>query len=176
MVDVSQARPFHEPRRRPRGFVRWLYRAPILLFHCGLGALFDHRLLLLTHRGRKSGRIRETILEVVAYDPATHACTVFSGYGIQADWLKNIQAAAPLAMRIGHDRFTPEARVLPPDEAMGVFEGYLAAHPRMARTLFRTVGIHLDTRHPDVASLSRLVPVVVFQPRQDALTPDGWHA
>jgi hypothetical protein len=108
------------------------------------------------------------VLEVAAYDPVTHTCTVFSGCGAQPDWLKNIQATPPLALQIGRERFRPEVRVLSPTEAINVFERYLAAHPRMARALFRSVGIRLDRSHPDVVSLSRSVPVVVFCPHPDA--------
>jgi hypothetical protein len=41
------------------------FRLPIHLYRLDLGWLLGHRVLLLSHRGRKSGLIRATPLEVV---------------------------------------------------------------------------------------------------------------
>ena len=38
---------------------------PIYLYRLDLGRLLGHRFLLLVHRGRKSGLLRETVLEVI---------------------------------------------------------------------------------------------------------------
>ncbi|HEU5434459.1 MAG TPA: hypothetical protein VFU81_22495, partial [Thermomicrobiales bacterium] len=55
----------------PAGVTRLLARAPIWLYRLHLGRLLGHHALVLTHRGRKSGKARQAILEVVRYDPAT---------------------------------------------------------------------------------------------------------
>ena len=66
---------FGWPRSRLVGF---LFRVPIWLYRLHLGWLFGHRLLLLTHRGRTSGRIHQTLLEVAHYDPRSAECVVVS--------------------------------------------------------------------------------------------------
>ncbi len=58
-------------KSKPSGFLRLAFRLPIYLYRLNLGWLLGHRGLLLIHRGRKSGLLRETVLEVVRYDPAT---------------------------------------------------------------------------------------------------------
>jgi hypothetical protein len=58
---------------RPRGLVRIAVRLPILLYWLGLGWLLGHRFLLLTHRGRVSGQVRHTVLEVIRHDRAADA-------------------------------------------------------------------------------------------------------
>lgn len=58
-------------RTRPRGLVKRLLRLPALLYERDLGWLLGHRFLLLTHRGRTSGRTYRTVLEVLQFDPAT---------------------------------------------------------------------------------------------------------
>ncbi len=45
--------------------VRWLVRAPIWLYRARLGVIFGHRLLMLEHVERNSGRRRFVILEVL---------------------------------------------------------------------------------------------------------------
>ena len=57
--------------RRPYGVYRWLADAPRWFYRLGLGWLLGYRVMQLTHRGRKSGVLRRTILEVLHYDPQT---------------------------------------------------------------------------------------------------------
>jgi hypothetical protein len=58
---------------------------PIYLYRLDLGRLLGHRFLLLVHRGRKSGLLRETVLEVLLHDPATNESVVLSAWGEKAD-------------------------------------------------------------------------------------------
>ena len=64
---------------KPTGIVRVAFRLPVYLYRANLGWLLGHRGLLLTHRGRKSGRVYQTVLEVIRYDPATCESVVLSG-------------------------------------------------------------------------------------------------
>jgi deazaflavin-dependent oxidoreductase (nitroreductase family) len=77
--------------RRSR-LARLLFRSPIWLYRLGLGWIFGHQFLLLTHAGRRTGRIRETVLKVLQYDPLTRETIVASAWGEQTDWYRNIQA------------------------------------------------------------------------------------
>ena len=51
-----------------QGMVRRAVRAPIWLYRAHLGGFLGHQMLLLTHRGRKTGLPRQTVLEVLVYD------------------------------------------------------------------------------------------------------------
>ena len=50
--------------------MRWLFRLPVYLYRCHCGGLLGHRFLLLIHRGRRTGRRYETVLEVMEYRAA----------------------------------------------------------------------------------------------------------
>ena len=52
-------------KSKPSGTLRLVFRLPIYLYRLNLGWLLGHRGLLLTHQGRKSGLLRETVLEVI---------------------------------------------------------------------------------------------------------------
>ena len=71
----------HRGRSRPTGALRLAFRLPIYLYRLGLGQLLGHRFMLLTHRGRRSGRVYQTALEVVRYDPSLRETVVASGWG-----------------------------------------------------------------------------------------------
>ncbi len=79
---------------KPTGLLKLTFTLPRYLYRWHLGWLFGHRCLMITHIGRKTGRRRQTVLEVVHYDPSTQACIVMSGYGAKSDWYPEISPAS----------------------------------------------------------------------------------
>jgi hypothetical protein len=47
-------------RSRPSGALRMAFKLPTYLYRLNLGWLMGYRVLLLTHRGRRSGRVWQT--------------------------------------------------------------------------------------------------------------------
>jgi len=119
-----------------------LLRLPALLYRLRLGMLLGHRFLLLKHRGRKSGRLYETVLEVVDRD--RNELVVMSGLGRGSSWFRNVEAGGAVEVRCGNERFRPEVRVLPPEEAAACLAGYerrnRVVSPVVRRVLSRLAG------------------------------------
>ena len=65
-------------KSKPAGALRLAFRLPIYLYRLNLGWTLGHRFLLFVHLGRKSGLLRETVLKVILYDPATLESVVLS--------------------------------------------------------------------------------------------------
>jgi deazaflavin-dependent oxidoreductase (nitroreductase family) len=156
-------------RFAPAGWLRIAFQLPAVLYRLGLGWLFGHRLLMLTHRGRKSGRAYQTILEVVHYDPSTRESIVVSGWGERADWYRNILARPPLEVQTGRERYVPLGRVLSVDEAYTVLVDYERRLPWPARPLARRLGFTVEgdeaVRREHAASLL----MIAFRP------PSAWE-
>lgn len=111
---------------RTRRFVR----APIWLFEHRLGFLLGSRVLLLQHRGRKTGELRQAVLEVFAH-PEPDVYMVPSGFGTRSQWFKNLQHDPHCFVTAGRGRPRPAvARRLPPDEADAALRDYIARHPK----------------------------------------------
>ena len=151
------------------GALRCLFRAPVYLYRWRLGWLLDHRLLLLTHTGRRSGRRRQTVLEVVDYrDPGPEAVVV-SAYGRQADWLQNIEANSDEEVTVGAQHFAASHRFLSEQEAMSVMRGYEYRNRFMAPIvragLSWVTGWPYRSREEDRRRLVRQLPLVAFRPR-----------
>ncbi len=108
----------------PTGVLRALLGLPVHLYHAHLGVLLGHRFLLLAHTGRKTGLHRETVLEVVRYDPATRESVVAAGWGRKTGWLHNVEAGLAHEVWTGRQRFAPAWRILSPDEAERIFADY----------------------------------------------------
>ena len=118
---------------------RWLVRAPIGLFRAGLGWMLGPRILLLEHRGRRSGERRFVCLEVVERRGADRLIIV-SGFGERAQWYRNLRAEPRCFVSTGTIRRAPaRARFLPDDEAAAALDEYRRRHPRDWRMLKATI-------------------------------------
>jgi deazaflavin-dependent oxidoreductase (nitroreductase family) len=150
---------------RPTGWRRRFFRLPVPLFRAGLGWLFGGRLVLVEHRGRRTGRPRRSVVEVVARGRGTGAVTVASGFGGTADWYRNLRAHPQGVMRTGRKRIPVSAHAVPPERAAAIMVGYGRRHPRLTRRLARFMGFEVDGTDDDFAEVGRSVPFLELVPR-----------
>ncbi|MZD05739.1 nitroreductase family deazaflavin-dependent oxidoreductase [Streptomyces sp. SID5785] len=150
------------PRRPalPRGGRRRIARLPIGLFRIGLGPLFGHRLLLLHHTGRVSGRDRKVVLEVVAHDPEHGTWTLASGFGPGAAWYRNLKATPRATIQVGNRRHAVTARFLTEAEGAEIMARYAPLHPRTARRLCAFMGFEVDGSPAAYRRAGRGIPFV----------------
>ena len=78
--------------RSPNGLLRWFLRFPIVLYHLNLGWLLGGRFMLINHVGRKSGQLRQTVVEVAGHDQSGDTYYVASGWGYKSQWYRNLLA------------------------------------------------------------------------------------
>lgn len=123
---------------------RAVVRAPILVYRCGLGWLFGRRLVLLTHVGRRTGRPRQVVLEVVGRGPERGSYVVASGYGSRAHWFRNLLAHPEVTYQVGRRRRDGWAYPLPSEESGRRLAEYAARRPRSAAALMRMLDRDAD--------------------------------
>jgi deazaflavin-dependent oxidoreductase (nitroreductase family) len=151
-------------RSKPTGASRLAFRLPIYLYRLDLGWLLGHRFLLLVHRGRRSGLLHETVLEVLFHDPATGASVVLAAWGEKADWYRNVGATPALEVRTGGQRYVPEQRFLAPEENHAVISDYARRHPLAFRVFARVFGYPLDGTEAARREVARSLRLVAFCP------------
>jgi deazaflavin-dependent oxidoreductase (nitroreductase family) len=151
---------------KPRGCARLLLRAPVWLYRLRLGWVLGRRFLLIEHTGRRSGKPRFAVVEVVRYDRQADAYVVASGWGRGADWYRNVCATPEVRLTVGARRFDARAVPLPAAEAAREVCGYARAHPAafaaLARLLFGTSKIPCER-------VAERTPLVVFVKRADTV-------
>lgn len=151
-------------RGRPAGLQRLFVRAPLWLYRLRLGWLFGERLLLLNHTGRKSGRPRQAVIEVLRHDRAADAYIVASGWGERADWYRNILSTPRVSIVVGRRYLAALARRLPQEEAARELADYAGRHPTAFRRLSQLmVGEALAGDPAACERLARAVPVIALQ-------------
>lgn len=120
---------------------------------------------MITHQGRKTGKIRQTVLEVVRHDRGTGEFIVVVGYGKTSDWYRNIQATTALEIHVGGRRFSPIQRFLTPEEVSKEFEYYESRHPRLARTMARMIDLEYDGSEEQRINLATELPMIALRPK-----------
>jgi deazaflavin-dependent oxidoreductase (nitroreductase family) len=151
----------------PAGVTRFLFRVPIYFYRVRLGWLFGHRLLLLNHIGRVSGKLRRTILEVAEYDGDSYV--VASGWGPNAAWYRNILHTPDVTIQAGTRTIPVTAIPLDKDEGGDVFVRYASRHRTAARYMLpRVLGYSVDGSDADFRAVGQHLPFVRFVPRTKA--------
>lgn len=137
--------------RPARGMARALARAPLALSRARLGWLLGGRFLVLIHRGRRTGRVHRTVLEVVNHEPRTATYHVVSGWGPRAEWYRNVVECPTVELMIGTRHVPAMASRVSRDEADRIFRDYAARHRYALRWVGRLFGVDLGRgAHPSL--------------------------
>ncbi len=147
----------------PRGWKAIPWRLPVWIYRLGLGGLLGRRFLLLNHIGRKTGKRRQNVLEVIRYDPQGPTFYVASGFGRRAHWFRNIVAHPEVEIQVGWRRYRAVAEVLAPDQAAEVLQAYAQQHPIAFRELSRLLGIPTPQDREGFRRLTQAMPIVAFR-------------
>jgi deazaflavin-dependent oxidoreductase (nitroreductase family) len=149
--------------RPPRGLSRLAFRLPIWLYRWGLGWILGQRFLMLTHTGRKSGLLRQTVLEVVKPDPENQTYYVASGFGEKSDWYRNVMANPDATIQVGRRRHPAQAERLSEEDAEEVLMDYAHRHPATLHELARFMGYRIDDTEEDYRALGRVLPIIALR-------------
>jgi deazaflavin-dependent oxidoreductase (nitroreductase family) len=140
-----------------------LLRAPIWFYRNGFGRLFGDRLVYIVHIGRKTGRRREAVAEVVWHDRTTPEIVVIAAWGREPDWYRNLRAAPAAEIRIGARQWIePRHRFLDDAAALAVLKSYRRDHPRAWRRIAPVLGFPVDL---DLETLPT-VHAIAFRPAE----------
>ncbi len=157
---------------RPKAWTKRLFNAPSWLYDRGLGWLLGRRFCEVEHVGRKSGKRRTTVLEIVERDPATGEIVVASAYGATANWYRNLQQRPATKIRTGRQEYVPETRFLTPEEGRAVAERFGVDHRWEAKVGLRVMDA-IDAvpagTFDDPVEMFASFPMVAFKPSAPAV-------
>jgi deazaflavin-dependent oxidoreductase (nitroreductase family) len=151
-------------RRQPGRLALAAMRLPRPLYHRGWGRLLGHTFLLITHQGRKTGLRRETVAMALAYDPETEEAVVFSAWGPNTEWVRNLRANPALQIQIGRETYLPEQRFLSEDEAVAVATEFRQRHPWRLRLFAAILGWGDLSTEAAMREFVRARPFLSFSP------------
>ena len=144
---------------------RWLFRLPLRLHRRGLRG-FERLLgvdwLVLTTRGRRTGRPHAVMLDVVGHDPATDTFYVQPADGRRADWVRNVGVDPHVTVEVTGRRLDAVVTDVTGAEGAEVVLRFVRLHPRYARIVVWLVGYVDRIDRPDDELRARLAETPVF--------------
>jgi deazaflavin-dependent oxidoreductase (nitroreductase family) len=134
--------------KKPRGFLKLFYKAPVFLHKLGFvwwiekftGATW----MLITTTGRKTGKPRQVMVDVLNYDHDLDTYYIEAAYGGRADWVRNIRANPVFQVQVGKRKFAARATELPPDQNGDLLVAMYRRAPGYTRTVFAVVGVKVN--------------------------------
>ena len=141
-----------------------IFKLPVFLYRLRLGWLLGKRFMQITHVGRRSGKVRRTILAVLRFDEKTkeiYAVSAWKG----SDWYYNIQSLPALEVEIGFVRYVPAQRTLSPDEITTTLIKYRNRNPIFSRIICRIPGWKWDSTDEEFLELASTLRGVAFRPK-----------
>lgn len=134
---------------RPRS--RWL-----------LNALSPAPVVVLVHRGRRSGRIYRTPVEAVVEDAERGELVVCPMWGESSDWYRNVIAGGLVEVRLRGEGQRLEWRRLSDEERPQALATYRREHPLYSRAILRMlVALHGLAGDP-VEAVARALPMLAL--------------
>lgn len=144
----------------PRGLSRIFWRLPIWLYRLHLGWLLGKRFLMLEHVGRKSGKTRQVVVEVVKYEKKDDAYFVAAGFGPTSDWYQNLLKTPQARVHSGFRHVAVLAEVLPIALAEDILMDYARRHPTAIRALANILGYKVAKGEMNFREFANAVPMV----------------
>jgi deazaflavin-dependent oxidoreductase (nitroreductase family) len=141
-----------------------IFKLPIILYRLRLGWMLGKRFMQITHVGRRSGKVRSTVLAVLRFDGKTREIYAVSAWK-GSDWYYNIQSSPALQVETGFVRYAPQQRTLSPEEITTAFMEYRRQHPIFSRMICRIPGWKSDSTYEEFLALAHTLHGVAFSPK-----------
>jgi deazaflavin-dependent oxidoreductase (nitroreductase family) len=149
----------------PSKALRFGLRLPIWFYRAHLGWLLGDRFLMLTHTGRKSGKPRRTVIEVVQHKKETDTYYVVSGWGEKSDWYQNIHKSPFVTVQVGGRKFQSKAEFIPTEKAIDKLKAYAHDHPTAFNELsLLFLGERMKAESDAPQRIAEKMPMVAFHP------------
>jgi deazaflavin-dependent oxidoreductase (nitroreductase family) len=155
----------NQKNEKAPAFMIPIFKLPILLYQLHLGWLLGKQFMQITHVGRRSGKVRKTILAVLRFDEKTkeiYAVSAWKG----SDWYYNIQALPALQVETGFVHYVPTQRTLLPEEIAAAFIEFRKRNPIFTRIICRIPGWKADSTYEEFLALAHSLHGVAFKPKQ----------
>ncbi len=130
--------------KRPNALLKFFFKIPLFMHKIGLGGwekIIGSEWMLISTIGRKTGKRREAMVDVMDYDQAADTYYIEAAYGSRADWLKNIKVNPVFDAKVGRRRFKAQARELNAADTGEMLVRFFRRKPAYTRSVMTMVGM-----------------------------------
>jgi len=150
--------------KRPNALLKFFFKFPVWLHKMGFGGwerMIGAQWMLLTTVGRKSGKPREAMVDVMDYNKAADTYYIEAAYGSRADWYRNIQANPHFEAQVGRRKFHATAETLTNENAGEMIVNFYRKKPAYTRSVMAMVGMKFEGEEELRALGSKLTLIAV---------------
>ena len=130
--------------KHPSGLLKFFFKAPLFMHKLGLGGwegLIGAQWMLITTIGRKTGKRREAMVDVMDYDKMTDTYYIEAAYGSRADWYRNIKSNPVFEAQVGRRKFKAHAEELAEKDTGEMLVQFFRRKPAYTRSVMAMVGM-----------------------------------
>jgi deazaflavin-dependent oxidoreductase (nitroreductase family) len=152
------------PAALDRRGLRWLLRG-----------LSPAPIVILVHRGRRSGRVYKTPVEAIAEDAERGEIVVSPMWGENSDWYRNVLAGGLIEARMRGESHPMGWRRLSEAERRQAISIYRRDHPVYSRAILRMLVFLHDLDGDPVEAVVRALPMLALTRAASELSATGEH-
>jgi len=155
--------------KRPNQMLKFFFKVPVWLHKMGFGGwerLIGAQWMFITTIGRKSGKRRETMVDVMDYDKAADAYYIEAAYGARADWYKNIQANPTFEAQVGRRKFKARASALSTEGAGELLVQFFRSKPAYTRSVMAMAGMKFKDEN-DLRVIGKDLTLLAVKPEKE---------
>jgi deazaflavin-dependent oxidoreductase (nitroreductase family) len=155
--------------KRPNQMLKFFFKVPVWLHKMGFGGwerLIGAQWMFITTIGRKSGKRRETMVDVMDYDKAADAYYIEAAYGARADWYKNIQANPTFEAQVGRRKFKARAGALSTEGAGELLVQFFRSKPAYTRSVMAMAGMKFKDEN-DLRVIGKDLTLLAVKPEKE---------
>jgi deazaflavin-dependent oxidoreductase (nitroreductase family) len=153
--------------RKPRGLLKIFFKVPIYLHKLGLVGWIEKfsgaQWMLITTIGRKTGKPRQVMVDVLNYDQEHDTYFIEAAYGRRADWVRNIRANPVFQAQVGKREFSARAVELPPERNGDLLVAMYQRAPGYTRAVCAMVGVKVNSEE-DIKKVGGKLLLLAVEP------------
>ncbi|MBK6794115.1 MAG: nitroreductase family deazaflavin-dependent oxidoreductase [Anaerolineales bacterium] len=153
--------------KRPTPLQKYFFKIPLFMHKLGFGGwerLIGAQWMLIATTGRKTGKRRETLVDVMDYNPTTDTYYIEAAYGSHADWFKNIQANPLFNAQVGRRKFIAQAEILNEGDTGEILVQFFRRKPAYTRSVMAMVGMKFKDED-ELRVLGKNLTLLVVKPQ-----------
>ena len=155
--------------KRPNRLLKFFFKVPVLLHKIGLGGwerLIGAQWMLITTKGRKTGKPRVAMVDVMDYDKATDTYYIEAAYGAHADWYRNIQSNPIFEAQVRRRKFKARAGALSTEGAGDMLVQFYRNKPAYTRSVMAMAGMKFKDED-DLRVLGKNLMLLAVKPEKE---------
>lgn len=154
--------------KRPDRLLKFFFKIPVWLHKMGFGGwerLIGAQWMLITTTGRKTGRRREVMVDVMEYNKAADTYYIEAAYGARADWFRNLQSNPIFEAQVGRRKFKARAGALSNEGAGEMLVQFYRRKPAYTRSVMAMAGMKFKNED-DLRAIAKNITLLAVKPEK----------